>query len=67
MEHIPYCTAPAEHWGLLHVTRLASRRILIEKNIKKRTGPALSVFSPWGHTSRIGEEHWSLQKYLLYT
>ncbi len=34
---------PAEHWSLLPATRLASRIILIEQNIKKRTGPALCV------------------------
>jgi hypothetical protein len=33
----------ALHWGLLPATRLASRKILIEQNIKKRTGPALCV------------------------
>jgi hypothetical protein len=41
MEHIPCCTAPAEHWGLIPTSRLANRNILIEQNIKKRTGPAL--------------------------
>jgi hypothetical protein len=30
-------------WGLLPATRLAGREILIEQNIKKRTGPALCV------------------------
>jgi hypothetical protein len=34
---------PAEHWGPLPATRLASRKILIEQNIKQRTGPALCV------------------------
>jgi hypothetical protein len=43
VEYIPCCTAPAVHWGLLPATRLASRKILIEQNIKKRTGPALCV------------------------
>jgi hypothetical protein len=43
VEYNPCCTAPAEHWGLLPATRLASREILIEQNIKKRTGPALCV------------------------
>jgi hypothetical protein len=43
VEYIPCCTAPALHWGLLHATRLASREILFERNIKKRTGPALFV------------------------
>ncbi len=32
-------------WGLLPATRLDSRKILIEQNIKSRTGPALCVFS----------------------
>ncbi len=31
------------HWGLLPSTRLAIRIILIEQNIKNRTGPALCV------------------------
>ncbi len=43
MEYIPCYSAPALHWGLLPATRLASRKILIEQNIKKRTGPALCV------------------------
>jgi hypothetical protein len=34
-------SAPAVYWGLLPATRLASRKILIQQNIKKRTGPAL--------------------------
>ncbi len=34
---------PAEHWGPLPASRLASRKILIEQNIKKWTGPALCV------------------------
>jgi hypothetical protein len=42
-EHILCYDGPAEHWGLLPATRLASREILIEQNIKKRTGPALCV------------------------
>jgi hypothetical protein len=41
VEYIPSYSAPAEHWGLLPATRLASRIILIEQNIKKLTGPAL--------------------------
>jgi hypothetical protein len=41
VKYIPCCTAPAVHWGLLPATRLASREILIEQNIKKRTGSAL--------------------------
>jgi hypothetical protein len=43
LEYIPCYGGPAEHWGLLPATRLASREILIEENIKKRTGPALCV------------------------
>ncbi len=45
MEYIPCNSAPAVHWGLLAVTRLGSRKILIKLNIKKRTGPALYIFS----------------------
>jgi hypothetical protein len=43
VEYIPCYSAPAEYWGFLPATRLASRIILIEQNIKKRTGPALCV------------------------
>jgi hypothetical protein len=43
VEYILCYGGPAEHWGLLPATRLASREILIEQNIKKRTGPALCV------------------------
>ncbi len=43
MEYIPCYGDPAEHWGLLPATRLASREILIEQNIKKLTGPSLCV------------------------
>jgi hypothetical protein len=35
------CTSSTVYWGLLPATRLASREILIEQNIKKWTGPAL--------------------------
>jgi hypothetical protein len=41
VEYIPSKSAPALHWGLLAATRLASREILIEQNIKKQTGPTL--------------------------
>jgi hypothetical protein len=41
VEYIPYYGAPAEHWGLLPATRLASRKILIKQNIKRQTGSAL--------------------------
>jgi hypothetical protein len=43
LEYIPCYGGPAEHWGLLPPTRLARREILIEQNIKKRTGPSLCV------------------------
>jgi hypothetical protein len=43
VEYIPSYSGPAEHWGLLPATRLASREILTEQNIKKRTGPSLCV------------------------
>ncbi len=46
--YIPCYSAPAVHWSLLHVTRLASRIILIEQNIKKRTGPAFYEYSLLG-------------------
>jgi hypothetical protein len=44
VEYILCNSGPAEHWGPLPATRLASRKILIEQNIKKRMGPALCVF-----------------------
>ncbi len=43
VEYILCCGSPAERWGPLPATRLAGRKILIEQNIKKRTGPALCV------------------------
>ncbi len=43
LEYIPCYSAPAEHWGFLPATRLASRIILVEQKIKKQTGPALCV------------------------
>jgi hypothetical protein len=43
VEYILCYGGPAEHWGPLPATRLASRKILIEQNIKKRTGPSLCV------------------------
>ncbi len=43
LEYIFCHGGPAEHWGLLPATRLASREILIEQNIKKHTGPSLCV------------------------
>jgi hypothetical protein len=44
VEYIPCYGAPAVHWGLLPASRLAGRKIPIEQNIKRRTGPALYVF-----------------------
>jgi hypothetical protein len=41
VEYILCYGGRAEHLGPLPATRLASRKILIEQNIKKRTGPAL--------------------------
>jgi hypothetical protein len=43
LEYIRCCGGLADHWGPLPATRLASRKILIQQNIKKRTGPALCV------------------------
>ncbi len=47
MEYIPCCIAPVEHWGLLLASMLASRKILIEQNIKRRTGPATEYTECW--------------------
>jgi hypothetical protein len=44
-EYIPCYNAPTVHWYLLPATRLGSSKIFIEQNIKRRTGPALYVFS----------------------
>ncbi len=49
VEYILCYGSPAEHWGPLPAARLAGRKILIEQNIKKRTGPALCVLCV--HTS----------------
>ncbi len=43
VEYIPCYSALELQQGLLPATRLASRKILIEQNIKKRTAPALCV------------------------
>jgi hypothetical protein len=43
VEYILCYGGPAEHWGPVPATRLASRKIFVEQNIKKRTGPALCV------------------------
>jgi hypothetical protein len=50
VEYIPCFVAPVVHWGLLPATRLASRKILTEHNIKRQTGPALYVFSLLGYS-----------------
>jgi hypothetical protein len=44
VEYIPCYGGPAEHWGLLPATRLASRKILIEQDIKSGQGQH-SVYS----------------------
>jgi hypothetical protein len=62
LEYIPCYSAPAVHWGLLPATRLAGRKILIEQNIKRRTGPALCVFSLLEYTRHIVHKycvHWA--------
>jgi hypothetical protein len=46
MEYIPCYSARAVHWGLLPGTK----KILTEQNIKRRTGPALSVLASWIRT-----------------
>jgi hypothetical protein len=52
MEHIPCCSTPQLDWGLLPVTRLASRKILIEQNFKRLTGPApKSYVENWPNTT----------------
>jgi hypothetical protein len=51
VEYILCYGGPAEHWGPLPATRLASRKILIEQNIKKRTGPSLCVLCGFNHTA----------------
>jgi hypothetical protein len=48
VEYIPCYSARAVHWVLLPVSRLVSRKILNEQNIKRRTGQALCVFSLLG-------------------
>jgi hypothetical protein len=41
MEYILCYSSPAVHWSLLNISRLASREIPMEQNIKIRTVPAL--------------------------
>jgi hypothetical protein len=43
LETAPMWVSPTQHWILLPVTRLAGRIILLEQNIKTRTGPALCL------------------------
>jgi hypothetical protein len=57
VESWPCYSAPAEHWGLLPVTSIASRIILIEQNIKSGQGQhsVYSVFNPIvSPTTRMG-------------
>jgi hypothetical protein len=56
LEYIPYYGGPAEHWGLLPAARLARREILLDQNIKKRTGPALCVLCGASYTIRFGSK-----------
>ncbi len=55
VEYILSYGGPAEHRGPLLATRLASRKILIEQNIKKQTGPALCVLCGLARTHAAGE------------
>ncbi len=48
VEYIPYYSALAVHWGLLPATRLASRKIVIEQNIKGGQGQHSLYLAPWG-------------------
>jgi hypothetical protein len=47
VRYIPCYSAPAVFWGLLPATRLASRKILIEQNIKRQTEPVV-IDVLWG-------------------
>ncbi len=51
VEYILCYGGPAEHWGPLLATRLASRKILIQQNIKKRTGPTKEALYPRRETA----------------
>jgi hypothetical protein len=44
--------------GFLPATRLASRKILIEQNIKKRTGPALCVLCGCNNSPKLQHCSW---------
>jgi hypothetical protein len=58
VEYIPCYGGRAEHWGPLPATRLASRKILIEQNIKKPTEPALCVLCGQIFVSVPVEKRW---------
>jgi hypothetical protein len=64
--YILYYGSPAEHWGPLPATRLASRKILIEQNMKKRKGSSLCVLCgnalPTGRGSNVnmGDGMWEV-------
>jgi hypothetical protein len=44
LEYIPCYGGPAEHWGLLPATRLASREILIEQ---QKVDRAITLCTLW--------------------
>jgi hypothetical protein len=56
VEYVPCYSARELHWCLLPATRLASRKLLIEQNIKKRTGPALCVLCGSKHQTSFKEK-----------
>ncbi len=60
MEYIPCYSYTRITPGVLPSSRLASRKILIEQNIKKRTGPALCVLYGCGTAGRITQTDISL-------
>jgi hypothetical protein len=64
VEYILRYGGQAEHWGSIPATRLASRKILIEQNIKKRKGPALCVLC--GFTKPFWRLYTDLQEALQY-
>jgi hypothetical protein len=67
VEYIPCYGGPAEHWGPLPATRLASRKILIEENIKKRTGPSLCVLCGWSPLLYIVYTHTVATQIIQYS
>jgi hypothetical protein len=73
VEYILCYGGPALHWGFLPATRLASRKVLNEKNIKKRTGPALCALcvEDWGFSflpgvSLIRKILSPIKKYMMF-